>query len=77
MTVNDYSTTLLVKRISSIRLIFCAVLLLLPSSLHAQVDRSGLGGTAIDPAGGVPQAHVTAQQVCATEKCQRREAEFI
>ncbi len=61
MTVNDCSPTLLLKRFSPSPLIFCAVLLLLPSSLHAQVDRSGLTGTVTDPTGRVlPQTHILA-----------------
>ncbi len=61
MKVTHHSPTLLLKRIAPLQLIFCAALLLLPSSLHAQVDRSGLSGTVIDPTGRVlPQTRVTA-----------------
>ena len=62
MKVNDYSPTLLLQRLSAVQLI-CAVLLLLPSSLHSQVDRSGLTGTVTDPSGRVlPQTHIVAMQ---------------
>src|SRR5580698_3678189 len=56
---------LMTKRVSPIALTLSAAILLLSlvSASLAQIDRSGLSGTVVDPAGRVlPGAHVTAVQ---------------